>query len=293
MVKIHMINKTTGARLDFNDGGSYILSSFDLGQVSASRSTTQYINLIGKHVDSSVLGERDMSFNGAVLCSDPSDLRTAKDCLNDFVNPLHEIELHYGDYVIDAMPDSSVTYATDNKSKSAVHHMFSFTMTAYQPLFKYHKKTDFADSSVKGTALFPLIVPMVKGITFGYIPAITIKNPVNSGDVETGFILRFTALSDNVTNPKITNNKTNEFIEVLINLLKGDIVEISTVSGDKYAKLIRGEVETDIINNVTNNSSFDLALNVGMNDLGISNASNNVTNMKTSLEYVPAFMEIR
>ena len=170
MVKIYMINKTTGERLDWNDG-SYILSKIDLGKVDASRSTTQYINLIGKHVDSSILGIRDMSFSGAVLCSSNSELRTAKDFLNDFVNPLHEIELHYGDYVIDAMPDSSVVYSTDNKSKSAVHHLFSFTMTAYYPLFKYHEKTSFTDSSIKGSVLFPLIIPKKKGIAFGYIPA--------------------------------------------------------------------------------------------------------------------------
>lgn len=293
MVKIYMINKTTGARLDWNDGGNYILSSFDLGKVDASRSTTQYINLIGKHVDSSILGIRDMSFSGAVLCKSNAELRSAKDFLNDFVNPLHEIEFHYGEYVIDAMPDSSVAYATDNKSKSAVHHLFSLTMTAYYPLFKYHEKTSFADSSSKGSVLFPLVIPKKKGIAFGYIPAITVNNPINEGDVDTGFILRFSALDDNITNPKVKNNKTGAFIEVLINMQKGDIVEISTVSGDKYAKLIRGDTETDLINNVTNASSFDLTLNVGLNDIGISNASNNVSNMKTSLEYVPSFMEVR
>ncbi len=292
MVKIYMINKTTKARLDLNDGGNYILSSLDLGKVEATRSTTQYINLIGKHVDSSILGERDLSISGVVLCSNPAELRTAKDFLNDFVNPLHEIELHYGDYVIDAMPDSSIVYAIDNKSKSAVHHIFSFTMTAYYPLFRLNKKTEYADSKSKGTVLFPLVVPVTEGIAFGYIPAITINNPINSGDVASGFILRFTALSDGVTNPKIKNNKTGVSIEVMVNMLKGDVVEVSTVSGNKYAKLIRGETETDLINNVTNASSFDLTLNVGINDISISNASNNITEMEARLDYVPSFIEV-
>lgn len=293
MVKIYMINKTTGVRLYFNDGGSYILSNFDLGQVSASRSTTQYINLIGKHVDSSVLGERDMSFNGAVLCSDPSDLRTAKDFLNDFVNPLHEIEVHYGDYVIDAMPDSSVVYATDNGSKSAVHHIFSFTMTAYYPLWRTANETRYAYSYAEALPLFPLVIPHKKGIAFGVISNVNARNPLNEGDVEEGFIIRFKANDDGVVNPKVSNNNTGKYIEVIINMLKGDIVELSTVSGDKYAKLIRGDVETDLINNVTNASSFDLKLGVGMNDFYIGNSSGNVSSMTVSILYKPSFLEVR
>ena len=291
-MKIYMVNKTTGAMLEWNNGGSYVLGSYDIGKVDASRTTTQYINLIGKHVDSSVLGVRDMSFSGTVLCKTEHELKEAKDFLNDFVNPLHEIEIHFDEFVIDAMPDETVVFATDSKSRNATFQKFSFTVTAYYPLFKYDKKTNYADSSMKGSVLFPLVIPKDKGIAFGYIPAITVKNPINEGDVDTGFVMRFKALIDNVTNPKVTNKKTGAFIETIINMQKNDVVEISTVSGDKYAKLIRGDSETDIINNVTNASYFDLTLNVGMNDIGITNASNNVAYMETCIEYVPSFMGV-
>jgi len=291
-MKIYLINKITGARLDFNDGNGFVLSGYDLGKIETSRSTTQYINLIGQHVDSSVLGVRDMSFSCAIVADSAQAFESAKNFINNFINPLQEIELHYGKYVIEALPDSTIEYANDNQSKSATFQKFGVTMTAYFPMFSYDEKTRYADSSKIAVPLFPMIIPKDKGISFGYIPAITVKNPINEGDVATGFILRFTALQDNITNPKITNNKTGAFIETIVNMQKNDVVEISTVSGNKYAKLIRGTSETDLINNVTNASTFDLTLNVGLNDIGITNSSGNVDDMKISLEYVPVFMGV-
>lgn len=290
---ITLKNKTTNEHVDFENTNGYILSSFSLGQASASRSTTQYIDLIGQNVDTSVIGVRDMTFTGAVKARNEEELRRMKNKLNKLVNPLQEVRVIYDGYYIDAMPDSTVVWGIANEEKGRCIHMFSITMTAYYPLFRDIASQRYVDGATQPVSLFPLIIPVNKGISFGYVPAITINNPVNEGDVNTGFVVRFTATDDGITNPKIENVKTGAYIEIMVNMLQGDIVEISTEAGNKYAKLIRGENETDLMNQVTNASTFDLTLNVGINEINITNSSGNVSKMTASLTYTPSFMEVR
>lgn len=292
-MKIELKNLSTGKALTFDDDNhGYILQDINFGQVVGKHNTTQYINLIGSHVNNTVFGERDVSIQGCIFAKDSKEMEQKKPLLNKLVNPRHEILVTTGNYTITIRPDTSIQYGTGYKDNNDYLCKFLIQGTAFNPLFKLKKNSIVYESSVKPISLFPLRISESKGISFGYVPAISIKNIINDGDVETGFIVRFKAKEGNAKNPRLTNNLTGKFIETIVDMVLGDEVVVSTLSGNKYAKLIRGEQEVDIFPSISKASSLDLTLNIGMNDMSAA-AAGNSENMNTSIEFSPMFLEVQ
>lgn len=90
------------------------------------------------------------------------------------------------------------------------------------------------------------------GKEFSTLEENIITTVTNSGDVTTGMIMELTA-TDEVVNPRIYNVDTREMIGLNFTMITGDVIRISTVTGEKYVKLIRGGAETNIINNLMDN----------------------------------------
>lgn len=96
----------------------------------------------------------------------------------------------------------------------------------------------------------------LKLINFGEISLTPVKNVVYSGDASTGAIFTIHAIG-NASDPVITDVDTGKSIEidstVLIaitgsDIVAGDDIIISTVIGEKYARLVRNSVIYNIIN---------------------------------------------
>ncbi len=273
------------------DNRGYVLGFVDFGQAPAIQKTTPYINLIGTKVMSTKLDSRSISIKGAVFGFGKS-IALKKRELNRIVNPNHILIIECGSYKIAVRANSSVLYSNERLRNGNNFCEFLIQCTAFEPVFKRKKEEIIFYSNARGIPLFPMIIPISKGICFGQISQESIRNIVNDGDLETGFIARFIADEGEVKNPKITNNKTGKFIEVILHMEKGDIVEISTVSGNKYAKFIRGTSETDILNNVTKKSTMSLALNTGVNDILIS-AAKNASNLNNVIKFTPLYLEVQ
>ena len=97
----------------------------------------------------------------------------------------------------------------------------------------------------------------------------------NDGDVECGMVIELYA-NDVVTNPKIFNYITQDFIGLNISMQAGDLITINTNAGHKSATLLRNGVETNIFNSVIKNSTW-LQLEAGgstfVYEVGSGNAS--------------------
>lgn len=85
---------------------------------------------------------------------------------------------------------------------------------------------------------------------------------INDGD-ETGFTLEIEALED-VRSPTLYNADTDEYLQITGDLLAGDIVTITTKTGNKTVTLDRGGVKTNIINRLVSGSTW-LTLREGKN----------------------------
>ena len=86
-----------------------------------------------------------------------------------------------------------------------------------------------------------------EGIEFSVLDRTQRTTVVNSGEVDTGILIELAASSD-VSNPRLYNADTNDVMKINIDMQAGDLIQISTVKGNKYVRLVRAGVTTNIIN---------------------------------------------
>ena len=110
----------------------------------------------------------------------------------------------------------------------------------------------------------------------------------NDGD-ETGFTIRLEAFDDVLT-PTIYNADTGEYLQIKGELLKGDVITITTKTGNKTVTLTRNGVDSNIINRLVSGSAW-LSLREGKNVFTVR-AAKGVKNLKITLMHRNAFMGV-
>ena len=114
------------------------------------------------------------------------------------------------------------------------------------PWFKEIDEIVFNMSELTSAFEFPFAIDAI-GVEFSSLSENVLTPVINSGDVETGLILELSSTNE-VVNPRIYNADTHEMIGLNFTMLAGDLIRISTVKGEKYVRLLRDGVETNIIN---------------------------------------------
>jgi hypothetical protein len=124
------------------------------------------------------------------------------------------------------------------------------------------------------------------GMTMGYR---TLHKEVvlsNDGDIPTGVQIQFIATRGPVTNPKITNTGTGQYMRVNVEMAKGDVLLIDT--NDRHQRITLNEV--NYYQHVDRLSDpFQLA--VGDNYLEYD-ADANYTNLDVNLFYTPKYLGV-
>ena len=110
----------------------------------------------------------------------------------------------------------------------------------------------------------------------------------NDGD-ETGFTIRLEAFDDALT-PTIYNADTGEYLQIKGELLKGDVITITTKTGNKTVTLTRNGVDSNIINRLVSGSAW-LSLREGKNVFTVR-AVKGVKNLKITLMHRNAFVGV-
>lgn len=100
-------------------------------------------------------------------------------------------------------------------------------------------------------------------IELGAIHRVTEENVYYPGDIETGAVFTIHALGE-AKNIRIYNLDTRDYMLIKTELVKGDDIIISTVTGNKYIKRLRDGVYTNLINSLDRNSDW-LTLSKGDN----------------------------
>lgn len=101
-------------------------------------------------------------------------------------------------------------------------------------------------STVTSGFEFPFAIEE-EGIEFSIISG-TGTQIVENGDIETGLIIEFTAVANQVLNPKFYNRTTQETMTIDYDMLAEDVIRINTNRGSKSVTLIRNGVKLNIIN---------------------------------------------
>ena len=116
------------------------------------------------------------------------------------------------------------------------------------PWFKELNEVVFNMGFVINMFEFPFAIEK-EGIEFSLLQEDILTTVVNSGDVEMGVILELYATSE-VINPRIFNADTREMMGLNFTMVNGDLIRISTYKGNKYVKLFRNGIESNIINHI-------------------------------------------
>ena len=102
---------------------------------------------------------------------------------------------------------------------------------------------------------FPFSSTESPQLVFGKIgneSGITIEN---DGDVDCGMIIELYAVDD-ISNPKIYNYITQDFIGLVYDMQAADLITIDTRQGQKTVTLLRNAVETNLFNYVMEGSEW-------------------------------------
>lgn len=94
-----------------------------------------------------------------------------------------------------------------------------------------------------------VVIQGVKEIVFGYIDMLSSIEIANNGEVETGLIIVLQAFGP-ITNPKVYDYETGEFIGVNFTMQAGDTITIDTMAGEKSVTLLRDGATTNIFNSL-------------------------------------------
>lgn len=117
----------------------------------------------------------------------------------------------------------------------------------------------------------------------------------NDGD-ETGFTIRIEASSDETVpeiaayTPTIYNANTGEYLQIKGDILKGDVITITTKTGNKTVTLTRNGVDSNIINRLVSGSTW-LSLREGKNTFHVQ-AVRGVKNLKVTLMHRNAYLGV-
>lgn len=157
----------------------------------------------------------------------------------------------------------------------AMKQIVTCSILCPSPYFKAAQMVVNELLNIINTFHFPFSSTAAPQIVFGYISndvGITIEN---DGDVECGMIIELYA-KDALTNPKIFNYITQDYIGLNISMQQADLITIDTRQGQKSATLLRGGVTTNIFNSVIQGSTWlQLAANGStfVYEVGTGNAS--------------------
>ena len=117
----------------------------------------------------------------------------------------------------------------------------------------------------------------------------------NDGD-ETGFTIQIEASSDETVpeiaavTPTIYNADTGEYLQIKGDILKGDVMTITTKTGNKTVTLTRNGVDSNIINRLVSGSVW-LSLREGKNTFHVQ-AVRGVKNLKVTLMHRNAYLGV-
>lgn len=123
------------------------------------------------------------------------------------------------------------------------------------PYFKNAEEVVNEMSAIASMFHFPFHSTSTPQIVFGsYDPNAVIYVP-NLGMLETGITFELYA-KDAISNPKIYNYQTQEFFGLDFDMVAGDQITISTGQGEKWVRLLREGVETNIFNYISEGSTW-------------------------------------
>lgn len=200
------------------DGGYLISKPVGIDTVSVTISEAQGIGQTGTTIRSANVDSRPVTISGIIVGDSQQE---KKERLMEVVRPDLGGKLFCDDYYLEVHPTDTPTI--EAKPRQA---KFQFSLLAPYPYWMKGENAYAALSGVEKWFKFPWNIS--RPYRFGEVVTRQFITIYNSGQLEVPFTVTFTAL-DAVTNPKIIDAKTNNYLWVKKSMVAGErlVVEIT------------------------------------------------------------------
>lgn len=200
------------------DGGYLISKPVGIDTVSVTISEAQGIGQTGTTIRSANVDSRPVTISGIIVGDSQPE---KKERLMEVVRPDLGGKLFCDDYYLEVHPTDTPTIEAKEKQAK-----FQFALLAPYPYWMKGENAYAALSSVEKRFKFPWNIS--RPYRFGEVVTRQFITIHNSGQLEVPFTVTFTAL-DAVTNPKIIDAKTNNYLLVKKSMVAGErlVVEIT------------------------------------------------------------------
>lgn len=200
------------------DGGYLISKPVGIDTVSVTISEAQGIGQTGTTIRSANVDSRPVTISGIIVGDSQQE---KKERLMEVVRPDLGGKLFCDDYYLEVHPTDTPTI--EAKPRQA---KFQFALLAPYPYWMKGENAYAALSGVEKRFKFPWNIS--RPYRFGEVVTRQFITIHNSGQLEVPFTVTFTAL-DAVTNPKIIDAKTNNYLLVKKSMVAGErlVVEIT------------------------------------------------------------------
>lgn len=232
--KLTIKNLRTNNILIFDmEDADYLLyeGCIDWGSVETEHNTYQYVNQIGSTITDTTLGNRDVSISGWIIGKDLSIIESKKKVLFNLINPLSEVEVQVGAWIINGKPNTNVRFSNNYKENNEVMCKFLIQIFCANPLFIMKSPISKKISQSIGSFHFPLTLPK-EGIIMSSRRRDALAIVGNDGQNEIGLTITLKA-NGIVNNPTIINTNTFEKITINKILHSNEKIVIKTQRGQR------------------------------------------------------------
>lgn len=285
------LENQSGDRIDMTTtANQYMTSKIDgLNPPAGTISTSTYAGMDGSYLNNAFIEKRNLviSFEMRGI-----GLEKRRHALYRVVKPSRYIKVYYKTAGIDVYTEGYVETCEISNFDTLTSGQISIICS--DPYWHSTSAVYAYYSQVTGAFHFPFPesdAPFPLGV-YSTTDNIIIQN---DGD-ETGFAIQIEASSSETVpeiaavTPTIYNADTGEYLQIKGDILKGDIIMITTKTGNKTVTLTRNGVDSNIINRLVSGSTW-LSLREGKNTFHVQ-AVRGVKNLKVTLMHRNAYLGV-
>ena len=279
-----ILENSSGDRIDMTTTANQYMTSKITGlhPPPGTVSTSSYAGMDGSYLNNAFIEKRNLVISFEMR---GVGIEKRRHALYRVVKPSRYIKVFYKTSNIDVYTEGYVETCEIDNFTNKISGQISIICP--DPYWYSSSAIHACYSRVSGGFIFPFPQSDEPFVLGSYSTTDNIEI-LNDGD-ETGFIIQIEAL-DSATTPTIYNADTGEYLQIKGEIQRGDIITISTKTGNKTVILTRNGVDSNIINQLVAGSTW-LTLREGLNTFHVQ-AVKNVKNLKIMLMHTNAYLGV-
>lgn len=280
-----ILENESGQQIDLSQTANrFLFSKIEgLNPPAGTISTSSYAGMDGSYLNNAFIEKRNVVIPFEMRGFDVEKRRHE---LYKIVKPSRYIKIYYSTKNISVYAEGIVETCEIENFETLTKGQISIICP---DIYWYSTTSQMAYySQITGGFTFPFPTENnPQPFTLGKYNTQNIMEIVNDGD-ETGFTLEIEAIAD-ASSPTLCNADTDEYLQITGDLQAGDIITVTTKTGNKTVTLNRGGVRSNIINRLVSGSTW-LTLREGKNRFYLRGTGLN--NLKVIIVHTNAYLGV-